>query len=126
LERAAFLPSTSAVPSAATMLAGANGNAGDALEGVADAERGRRAGVVARCTAERLMKAFGLHGGPGRSQLQPEQAGRVVSGRLPAHVPTWAGFVYAAFVIDALSWRSSAMLCRGPIGSGFYLWALRP
>jgi putative transposase len=33
-----------------------------ALEGVADAERGRRAGVVARCTAERLMKAFGLHG----------------------------------------------------------------
>ena len=48
---------------------------------------------VARCTVERLMKAMGLRGA----------------------VPTWAGFVYVAFVIDVFArsivgWRVSSSL----------------
>jgi hypothetical protein len=121
----------------------ASGNAGD-RSGRCGANRD--AVLVARCTVERLMKALGLHGarrdrtmrthlfgpggaaasGPSRAQLQPEQAGRVVGGQLQLTCDLGRVFVYVAFVIDAFSRRSSDLLCRDPIGSGFYLWALRP
>jgi putative transposase len=83
---------------------------------------GRR---VARCTVERLMRADGLHGvrrsaAPPRTTLPaagPEQRADLVERRFVAAAPdqlwvadityvrTFAGWVYAAFVLDVFSRR---------------------
>jgi len=95
----------------------------------------RREGLqVARCTVERLMRAAGLRGisrakgprttVPGRG---PDERQDLVQRDFTAaapnqlwvaditYVPTWAGFVYVAFVLDLFSrrivgWRVSASL----------------
>jgi transposase InsO family protein len=91
--------------------------------------------VVARCTVRRLMRAMGVQGAVrGRAWITTTQPAPVVD--RPAdlvernftaarpnqlwvsdftYVATWAGFVYVAFVIDALArrivgWRVSASL----------------
>jgi putative transposase len=83
----------------------------------------RRDGVaVARCTVERLMRALGLEGvvrGRPKRTTVPDQAAprpadllcRDFSAPAPnarwvadlTYVPTWSGFVYAAFIIDVFS-----------------------
>jgi putative transposase len=89
------------------------------VEGVVGAE------PDGRCTVERLMKALGLHGARrGRTmrtnrsdpaaprpadlvERNFNRAGRTRFGwPTSAHVPTWAGFVDVALVIDAFSRRS--------------------
>jgi putative transposase len=89
---------------------------------------------VARCTVERLMKILGLHGArrgrPVRTTRSDPAAARppdlVCHQFTPArpdalwvadfsYVPTWAGMVYVAFVIDAFSrrilgWRAASTM----------------
>ena len=90
---------------------------------------------VARCTVERLMRALGLRGAVrGRAWLTtttpaspavplPDLVDRDFTVTAPnqlwvadfTYVATWAGFVYVAFVIDALArrivgWRVSASM----------------
>ena len=89
---------------------------------------------VARCTVERLMKVLGLHGARrGRTMRTTRQdpaatrpADLVERNFNPSrpdalwvadfsYVPTWAGFVYVAFVIDAFSrrilgWRAASSM----------------
>lgn len=89
---------------------------------------------VARCTVERLMRLEGLKGvvrGKKRrttvsdenahrpADLVDRQFGATAPNRLwladITYVPTWSGFVYAAFVIDAYSrfivgWRTTTTL----------------
>jgi putative transposase len=86
---------------------------------------------VARCTVERLMRELGLAGArrgrrvrttvPDRAAARPaDLVGRRFSPPAPnrlwvadfTYVPTWAGMVYVAFVIDAysrriLGWRAA-------------------
>ena len=94
-----------------------------------------RQGVrVARCTVERLMRQEGLkgvvRGAKQRTTVSEENAHRpadLVDRQFHAtapnrlwladitYVPTWSGFVYAAFVIDAYSrfivgWRTATTL----------------
>ena len=89
---------------------------------------------VARCTVERLMRSEGLKGvvrGKKRSttvsdenahrpsdlvdrQFQAKAPNRLWMADI-TYVPTWSGFVYAAFVIDAFSrfivgWRTATTL----------------
>jgi transposase InsO family protein len=80
--------------------------------------------VAARCTVERLMRSLGLHGvvrgrspyttrGDKRLQRPPDRVNRLFLARRPnelwvadlTYVPTWSGFVYVAFVIDAYARR---------------------
>jgi len=96
----------------------------------------KREGIrVARCTVERLMRALGLRGAVrGRAWLTtttpaspavplPDLVDRDFTVTAPnqlwvadfTYVATWAGFVYVAFVIDALArrivgWRVSASM----------------
>jgi putative transposase len=97
-----------------------------------------RQGVpVARCTVERLMRELGLagtrRGKPKRTTVADQDAGRpadLVKRQFspPApdrlwvadftYVPTWAGMVYVAFVIDAysrriLGWRAATSMRTG-------------
>ena len=89
---------------------------------------------VARCTVERLMKVLRLHGARrGRTMrttrsdpAAPRPADLVERNFNPgrpdalwvadfSYVPTWAGFVYVAFVIDAFSrrilgWRAATTM----------------
>jgi putative transposase len=89
---------------------------------------------VARCTVERLMAGLGLAGGrrgkrrrttvPDPAAARPaDLVGRKFSPPAPdrlwvadfTYVPTWAGMVYVAFVIDAysrqiLGWRAVATM----------------
>ncbi len=94
-----------------------------------------REGVpVARCTVERLMRELGLHGArrgrrvrttrPAASAARPaDLVRRQFSPARPdriwvadfTYVPTWAGMVYVAFVIDAysrriLGWRAATSM----------------
>lgn len=95
---------------------------------------GREGIQVARCTVERLMGELGLRGvqrgKPKRTTIPAELAERpadLVNRRFAApapnrlwvadltYVPTWAGFCYAAFIIDAYSraivgWRVTSHL----------------
>ncbi len=90
--------------------------------------------TVARCTVERLMRQYGLHGvvrGATRKTTRPDpaapRAADLVERRFRAerpnqlwvvdftYVPTWAGFVYVAFCIDVFSrmitgWRASTSM----------------
>jgi putative transposase len=90
--------------------------------------------AVARCTVERLMRELGLAGacrGKRRRTTVPDPAadrpadlvGRRFSPPAPdrlwvadfTYVPTWAGMVYVAFVIDAysrqiLGWRTATTM----------------
>ncbi len=90
--------------------------------------------VVARCTVERLMRLEGMvgvvRGEKKRTTIPDEDAARpadLVDRSFVAdrpdrlwladltYVPTWSGFVYAAFVVDAFSrfvvgWRVSSSL----------------
>ena len=90
--------------------------------------------AVARCTVERLMRELGLAGarrGKRRRTTVPDPAaarpadlvGRQFSPPAPdrlwvadfTYVPTWAGMVYVAFVIDAysrkiLGWRAATTM----------------
>ena len=95
----------------------------------------RREGIqVARCTVERLMGELGLRGvqrgKPKRTTIPADQAehpadlvNRQFAAPAPnrlwvadlTYVPTWAGFCYAAFIIDASSraivgWRVTSHL----------------
>jgi putative transposase len=89
---------------------------------------------VARCTVERLMRELGLHGArrgrrvrttrPNLSAARPaDLVRRQFSPARPdrlwvadfTYVPTWAGMVYVAFVIDAysrriLGWRAATTM----------------
>jgi putative transposase len=94
-----------------------------------------REGVpVARCTVERLMRELGLHGArrgkrvrttrPDAAAARPadlvrRQFSRARPDRLWVadftYVPTWAGMVYVAFVLDAysrriLGWRAATTM----------------
>lgn len=95
---------------------------------------GREGIKVARCTVERLMGELGLRGvqrgKPKRTTIPADQAERpadLVNRQFAApapnrlwvadltYVPTWAGFCYAAFIIDAYSraivgWRVTSHL----------------
>ena len=96
---------------------------------------GQRYPPVPRCTVARRMKALGLRGAVAgdhkkpvttipRVDNRPEDAlGRDFSAPAPntrwvadiTYVPTWAGFVYVAFVLDLFSrrivgWRVSSSL----------------
>jgi putative transposase len=111
-----------------------------------------REGVaVARCTAERLMRDLGLSGArrgkPKRTTVPDPTAARpadLVKRRFspPApdrrwvadftYVPTWAGMVYVAFVIDAysrriLGWRAATSMRTGLVLDALEeaLWARR-
>ena len=113
-----------------------------------------RQGVrVARCTVERLMRLEGLVGvvrgkrprttvpddtGTERpADLVDRRFGAVAPNRLwvadITYVPTWSGFVYAAFVIDAFSrfivgWRTATTLRTGLALDALEqaLWARKP
>jgi transposase InsO family protein len=80
----------------------------------------REGAAVARCTVGRLMKALGLQGAirgkPMRTTISDKAApcpldhvNRVFHAPAPnrlwvsdfTYIPTWSGFVYVAFVIDA-------------------------
>jgi len=89
---------------------------------------------VARCTVERLMRELGLAGArrgkkvrttvPGPAAARPaDLVGRRFSPPAPdrlwvadfTYVPTWAGMVYVAFVLDAysrriLGWRAATSM----------------
>lgn len=89
---------------------------------------------VARCTVERLMKALGLYGarrdrtmrthpfGPGGARpadlvernFNPSRPAALWVADFSSRADLGRVFVYVAFVIDAFSRRSSAMLCRRP------------
>ncbi|GAA2018279.1 hypothetical protein GCM10009799_52330 [Nocardiopsis rhodophaea] len=88
------------------------------------AELNRQGHRVARCTVQRLMRAAGLRGitrtkGPRTtvaapvSDMRPDLVERAFTARAPNHlwvadityVRTFAGWVYAAFVIDVYSRR---------------------
>ncbi len=113
----------------------------------------QREGVaVARCTVERLMRQEGLkgvvRGETKRTTIPDEDAARpadLVDRRFAAegpdrlwvadltYVPTWSGFVYVAFVIDAYSrfivgWRVSNSLRTDLALDALEqaLWARRP
>ena len=113
----------------------------------------QREGVaVARCTVERLMRQEGLkgvvRGEIKRTTIPDEDAARpadLVDRRFAAegpdrlwvadltYVPTWSGFVYVAFVIDAYSrfivgWRVSNSLRTDLALDALEqaLWARRP
>ncbi len=112
-----------------------------------------RQGVrVARCTVERLMRDLGLCGvvrgkkqrttvsdeGADRpADLVDRQFGATAPNRLwladITYVPTWSGFVYAAFVIDAYSrfivgWRVATTLAADLALDALEqaLWARKP
>jgi putative transposase len=94
----------------------------------------REGTAVARCTVERLMRELGLHGArrgrrvrTTRADAAAARAGDLVRRQFsPArpdrlwvadftYVPTWAGTVYVAFVIDAysrriLGWRAATTM----------------
>ena len=108
--------------------------------------------VVARCTVERLMRLEGVggvvRGEKKRTTIPDEDAARpadLVDRSFDAdapdrlwladltYVPTWSGFAYAAFVIDAFSrfivgWRVSNNLRTGLALDALEqaLWARRP
>ena len=113
----------------------------------------QREGVgVARCTVERLMRLEGLvgvvRGKKRRTTVSDKNACRpadLVDRRFEAeapnrlwvaditYVPTWSGFVYAAFVIDAYSrfivgWRTATTLAADLTLDALEqaLWARRP
>ena len=89
---------------------------------------------VARCTVERLMRELALHGARRGRQVRtttpdpaatrpPDRVNRAFTPRAPnrlwvadfSYVPTWAGMVYVAFVIDAyarriLGWRAATSM----------------
>jgi putative transposase len=94
----------------------------------------REGAALARCTVERLMRELGLHGarrgkrirttrpdgaaarpaGLVRRQFSPPGPDRLWVADFP-YVPTWAGMVYVAFVIDACSrripgWRAATSM----------------
>ncbi|MFC8504746.1 IS3 family transposase, partial [Pedococcus sp. NPDC057267] len=96
---------------------------------------GGRYDPVPRCTVERRMRALGLRGAtagdhkrprttiPGRDTRPEDQLKRDFTAAAPdtrwvadiTYVPTWAGFVYVAFVMDLYSrrivgWRVSSTL----------------
>jgi putative transposase len=101
-------------------------------------ELNREGIAVARCTVERLMRDLGLHGarrGKRVRTTRPDSAAArpadLVRRQFTAagpdrlwvadftYVPTWAGMVYVAFVIDAysrriLGWRT-AMSMKTPL-----------
>jgi len=111
----------------------------------------REGTAVARCTVERLMRELGLAGarrGKRRRTTMPDPAaarpadlvGRKFSPPAPdrlwvadfTYVPTWAGMVYVAFVIDAysrqiLGWRAAATMRTGLVLDALEhaLWARR-
>ncbi len=90
--------------------------------------------AVARCTVERLMRELGLHGARRGKRVRTTRANaaaaraadlvrRQFSPARPdrlwvadfTYVPTWAGMVYVAFVIDAysrriLGWRAATWM----------------
>ena len=90
--------------------------------------------AVARCTTERLMRELGLHGARRGKQVRTTRADaaaaraadlvrRQFAAARPdrlwvadfTYVPTWAGMVYVAFVIDAysrriLGWRAATSM----------------
>jgi len=108
--------------------------------------------VVARCTVERLMRLEGLvgvvRGEKKRTTIPDDEAARpadLVDRNFWAegpdrlwvadltYVPTWSGFCYAAFVVDAYSrfivgWRVSTNLRTGLALDALEqaLWARRP
>ncbi len=104
----------------------------------------RREGVaVARCTVERLMGELGLSGAVRgkvkRTTIPTEQAqrpGDLVERRFSAPAPdrlwvadltyvaTWSGFVYVAFVMDALSRRVVGWRCSKSLRTDLALDAL--
>ena len=113
----------------------------------------QREGVaVARCTVERLMRLEGLkgvvRGEKKRTTIPDDSAARPADlvdrsfatdrpDRLwvadITYVPTWSGFAYAAFVVDAYSrfivgWRVSASLRTGLALNALEqaIWARRP
>ena len=113
----------------------------------------QREGIgAARCTVERLMRLEGLvgvvRGETKRTTIPDEDAARpadLVDRRFGAdrpnrlwladitYVPTWTGFAYAAFVIDAFSrfivgWRVSTSLRTGLALDALEqaIWARRP
>jgi hypothetical protein len=112
--RLIYLPSTRAVASAATMLAGARAVQLTTSDGL------RLGRGTSRRAARPVHSRFWLPDARAArrtwSSATSTRAGRTLCGwPTSAHVPTWAGFVYVAFVTDAFSRRSSAMmLCRGP------------
>ena len=90
--------------------------------------------MSARCTVERLMRELGLAGArprqaaphhhrrpgrrpptrPGPARLHPWQPDRLWVADF-TYVPTWAGIVYVAFVLDAysrriLGWRAATSM----------------
>lgn len=97
-------------------------------------ELNREGTCVARCTVERLMRELGLRGArrgrkvrttrPDPAAARPaDLVGRQFSPPAPdrlwvadyTYVPTWAGMVYVAFVIDAysrriLGWRAATTM----------------
>ena len=97
----------------------------------------RQGTAVARCTVERLMADMGIcgvvRGRKHRTTIPDDASGRPADlvdrrfeGDVPnrlwvadlTYVPTWSGFVYAAFVIDAFSrfivgWRVATTLRTG-------------
>ena len=97
-------------------------------------ELNREGTPAARCTVERLMRELGLHGArrsrkvrttvPDPAAARPaDLVGRQFSPPAPdrlwvadyTYVPTWAGMVYVAFVIDAysrriLGWRAATSM----------------
>ena len=99
---------------------------------------GRRYPPVARCTVARRMKALGMVGAVAGDHKQPrttipakdvhpaDQLNRDFTSPAPdnrwvadiTYVPTWAGFVYVAFVMDLFSrrivgWRVTSSLHTG-------------
>ena len=94
----------------------------------------REGTAVARCTVERLMRELGLHGArrgkrvrttwPDAAAARPaDLVNRQFTPPAPdrlwvadfTYVPTWAGMVYVAFVIDAysrriLGWRAATTM----------------
>ena len=104
---------------------------------------GREGFDIARCTVARLMKSMGIQGiirgKPHRTTIPDRSAPRPLDRvnrqfRVPApnrlwvsdftYVPTWKGFVYVAFVIDAYSRRIVGWRVSSTAQAGFVLDAL--
>ena len=104
---------------------------------------GREGFDIARCTVARLMKSMSIQGiirgKPHRTTIPDRSAPRPLDRvnrqfRVPApnrlwvsdftYVPTWKGFVYVAFVIDAYSRRIVGWRVSSTAQAGFVLDAL--
>jgi putative transposase len=99
--------------------------------------------AIARCTVERLMREMGLagviRGKPMKTTISdkaapcpPDQVNRQFHAQAPnrlwvsdfTYVPTWTGFVYVAFVIDAYARRIVGWRVSRSAHAGFVLDAL--